>query len=342
MDDLSQKINNSTNDSLSSPQFTISDMMRAGVHFGHRLGARNPKVKHYLYGEVNKTHIIDVRKSYYALQKALDVIKDSASKGKRIVFVSTVERFEEQVKDVAAKSAQYYVRSWKGGMLTNWRTTVASIKTLHHYDRILASAIKDDESDTSQQKYTKKELVQIRKKRNRLHKSFGGIADMDGMPDLMVVLSVHAERLAITETLCIGTPVIGIVDTNSDPTLVQYPIPGNDDSLRVMKFYCNLFVESILEGTKQFVEKSGLKAEVVIDSKTNLIKTVKEAFLEKGKGKNDNRNNRNNDRNNDRKKTSKTIEHVVKKKVVRIASVNTEKETEKVSGETTKETKDIK
>ena len=268
---LEEKSNSSDkNLGATLPSFTIDDMAKAGVHFGHKTGARNPKARHYIYGEKHKTHLIDLRKSFYGLQKALEVIYDNAKKGKRIVFVSTIEKFEDEVKNVAKKSGQYYICKWKGGILTNWRTTVTSIKTLQKYQRILETAENEEEND--QHKYTKKELVSIRKKMERLQKSFGGISEMNGMPDLIIVLNIQNEKLAITETRCIGIPVIGIVDTNSDPTLVDYPIAGNDDSIRVIKFYCDLFTEAILNGTRDFLSKTGVKSQLVIDTETNTIK----------------------------------------------------------------------
>ncbi|MDA7845305.1 30S ribosomal protein S2 [Rickettsiales bacterium] len=241
------------------PDFTIADMAKAGIHFGHNISVRNPKAQHFIYGETNNTHIIDLRKAHFALKRALYVLYKFARQDKKILFVSTAQKFYDQVKEIADACGQYYVRSWKGGMLTNWKTIVASIKELRKYRKILENIENKKEGENST-RYTKKEITMMHKRKEKLEESFGGVIDMNGMPDLVVVFSLANEELAVNETRCIGTPVIGIADTDSDPTNIEYPIPGNDDSLRAMKFYCSLFSAAIIKGTQEWMQQSGIKA----------------------------------------------------------------------------------
>jgi small subunit ribosomal protein S2 len=269
VNDLSQNIESQQAPSPSIPSFSTEDLMKSGVYFGHRRGARNPKMTPNIYGSSNDIHIIDVRKTHFAMERALEALYNVAKDGKRILFVSTNPKFFNHVKEVAEKCGQYYVRRWRGGMLTNWRTIISSIKTLKKYNQRL-ERIENGSDDSS---YTKKEILQMKLKREKLERSFGGIVDMGRMPDIVVVFSIHSEKMAIAETRCIGTPVIGIADTNSDPTTVKYPIPGNDDSLRSIELYCKLFSDTIISGTKEWLKKEGLKQEFVIDEKTNTIIT---------------------------------------------------------------------
>jgi small subunit ribosomal protein S2 len=231
--------------------FDINDLLRAGVHYGHRVGARNPKMKHFIYSKSNGVHVIDLRKTMYYMNRALKMLFESAKHGKRILFVSTNAKFEQIIIDIANKCNQYYVCQWKGGMLTNWRTIVSSIKTLKKYNALLEKMNANEES----QRVTKKEMLKTQLQRDKLDRSFGGIVNMTGMPDLVVVFSVKDEKLAIAESHCVGIPVVGIVDTNATPLNVTHPIPGNDDSIKAVEFYSKLFVEAVEAGMKEWGAK---------------------------------------------------------------------------------------
>jgi small subunit ribosomal protein S2 len=253
--------------------FTVEDMLRSYVHFGHRVNARNPKMSHNIYKSENGIHIIDVRKSFVAMNKALVKVYDDAKSRKSILFVGTNPKIKEFVMEAAEKSGQHYVCQWCCGMMTNWRTIVASIKTLKKYNELLA---KEDKQEDESLKMTKKEMGVLQKKRNALHKKFGGITNMGGMPDLIIVMSARGDDMAIREAECVGVPVIAIVDTNASTDNIAYPIPGNDDSIKAIRFYCNLFVEAILGGIKADITKSGGK----IDKNDN-TKAVKDAMSSK-------------------------------------------------------------
>jgi len=179
--------------------------------------------------------------------RAVNKIYQISSNGKRVLFVSTSTKFGDLVSDTATRTNQHYIRKWLGGTLTNWRTIVSSIKTLRRHNELLSQIEQDAYLRST---ITKKEILSLQRRSQRLHNSFGGMTTITGIPDLVVVLSVKNEKLAISEANCIGIPVVGIVDTNADPYGVSYPIPGNDDSLRAMNYYCNLFADAALAGAK--------------------------------------------------------------------------------------------
>jgi len=232
---------------------SIGNLFTAGVHYGHRVGARNPKMKQNIYSQVSGTHVIDIRRSYVSITHALMKLYSDAKAKKRVMFVSTNPRFESLVKEVTEKTGQHYVHKWRGGMLTNWRPVVSSIKALKRYNDMIAKWESENDSEFG---LTKKEKLQIRRERDKLHNSFGGMINIGGIPDILVVFSVKNEKLAIAEANSVGIPVIGIVDTNADPDGVRYPIPGNDDSIRAASYYAGLFADAILLGMTDDAQKS--------------------------------------------------------------------------------------
>lgn len=236
--------NTSTQTASRVPSFSMKDMINNGLQFGHRTNAANPQMVFNVYKEVNGIHLIDLNKTSSALKRALYKLYDDAKSKKRILFVSTNLKFRDIVMNAAKSCGQYYVCKWRGGTLTNWRTIVASIRTLKRHNELLES-IKQDPTSTT---LTKKEILKITKQRNNLDLSFGGIINMAGMPDTIIVLSIHDEKIVIEEAQCVGIPVIGIADTNASIKNINYPIPGNDDSIRAMQYYCNLFVSAIMNG----------------------------------------------------------------------------------------------
>jgi small subunit ribosomal protein S2 len=236
--------------SNNAAKFTIRQLLEAGVHYGHRKNFWNPKMEKYIYGTRNGVHIVDLQKTAPMLREALNVLKDVASRNGRILFVGTKKSANELVAEQAARCGQYYVNHrWLGGMLTNWSTVSASIKTLAEYEKILA----DEHSGLN-----KKELLDIERKRLKLDNVLGGIRNMGGKPDVVFVIDRRQEDLAIQEARKLGIPVIAVVDTNSSPDDIDYVIPGNDDARKAIELYTSLAAEAILSGMQAGLASSGL------------------------------------------------------------------------------------
>jgi small subunit ribosomal protein S2 len=236
--------------SNNAAKFTIRQLLEAGVHYGHRKNFWNPKMEKYIYGTRNGVHIVDLQKTAPMLRAALDVLKDVASKNGRVLFVGTKKSANELVAEQASRCGQYYVNHrWLGGMLTNWSTVSASIKTLAEYEKILA----DEHSGLN-----KKELLDIERKRLKLDNVLGGIRNMGGKPDVVFVIDRRQEDLAIQEARKLGIPVIAVVDTNSSPDDIDYVIPGNDDARKAIELYTSLAAEAILSGMQAGLASSGL------------------------------------------------------------------------------------
>ncbi len=233
--------------SQSIVSFSVEDILQAYVHWGHRTNTRNPKMAHNILTAKNKIHIIDPRKTLVSLDKAVVKIYEDTKKEKNILFVGTNPKFQEYIIEAAEKSGQFYVCKWCCGMMTNWRTIVSSIRSLKKYNEVLEKISKNSEEET---KMTKKELGSLQKKRDALHKKFGGILKMGGMPDLIIAMSACHDDMAIREAQCVGVPVIAICDTNANTDNIAYPIPGNDDSIKSIKFYLDIFVKTIMAAMK--------------------------------------------------------------------------------------------
>lgn len=258
--------------------FTIQGLMDAGVHFGHRTMRWNAKMQPYIYGSRNNIHIIDLQKTAPLLNKALNVAKEVASKNGRILFVATKRQASEIVSEAAEKCGQYYVNyRWMGGTLTNWGTVSKSIKTLNMLEQRLA----DPEVTIS-----KKERLQNQRKIQKLNQALGGIRSMGGKPDLIFVIDTNREDIAILEARKLGIPVIAVVDTNCDPDGIDHIIPGNDDSVKSIRLFCNLMSEAIVAGlSKSLSSKASTnkdEAEKITEStsekaKKPALKTVKKA-----------------------------------------------------------------
>ena len=235
---------------MALPDFTMRQLLEAGVHFGHQTHRWNPKMRNYIYGSRNGIHIIDLSQTVPLLHQALIAVADAVSKGGRVRFVGTKRSAAEQVADSAKRSAQYYVNSrWLGGTLTNWKTISHSIKTLRHVDETLG---KENSG------LTKRELLEMTRTKEKLDKALGGIKDMGGTPDLLFVIDTNKEQIAIKEANRLGIPVIAVIDTNSDPAGVTYPIPGNDDAGRAVALYCDLISRACIEGISLAQSGSGV------------------------------------------------------------------------------------
>ena len=234
---------------MALPTFTMRQLLEAGVHFGHRTHRWNPKMAPYLFGARNKIHIIDLQQTVPLLYRALQEVRDIVAAGGRVLFVGTKRQASDPVAEAAKRCGQYYVNHrWLGGMLTNWKTISRSIKRLKAIDEQLASEIVG---------LTKKEMLRLTRERDKLDRSLGGIKEMGGLPDILFVIDTNKEEIAVKEAIKLGIPVAAVLDSNSDPEGITFPIPGNDDALRAISLYCNLFAGAVLDGIQKELEASG-------------------------------------------------------------------------------------
>ena len=236
---------------MALPDFTMRQLLEAGVHFGHQSHRWNPKMADYIFGTRNNIHIIDLAQTVPMLHRALQAVSDTVAKGGRILFVGTKRQAQDGVADAAKRSAQYYVNSrWLGGTLTNWKTISGSIKRLRHLDEVLNSG--------DANAYTKKERLTLQRERDKLDRSLGGIRDMGGLPDLIFVIDTNKEQLAIKEANRLNIPVAAILDTNCDPDGIAFPIPANDDAGRAIALYCDLIARAAIDGISRGQGASGV------------------------------------------------------------------------------------
>lgn len=232
---------------------SITALLEAGVHFGHRKNFWNPKMASYLYGVRNGIHIVDLQQTAVMLNQALTALRKIAAKNGRVLFVGTKRQASDITAEAAKRCGQYYVNHrWLGGMLTNWSTISASIKTLTEYENRLA-----DESIV----LTKKERISMVRQKEKLEKALGGIRNMGGRPDALFVIDVNNESLAVQEAKKLGITVIAVVDTNCDPDNVDYVIPGNDDARKAIALYAKCASDAILQGVQDSLSKSGIMVE---------------------------------------------------------------------------------
>ena len=249
------------------PIVQMKDLLEAGVHFGHHTRRWNPKMQEYIFGVRNGVHIIDLQQTTPMLGQALQEMRNIVAKGGRVLFVGTKNQAKDKVKESAKRCGQYYVNHrWLGGMMTNWKTISNSITRLREVDDILA---KGDNSGLK-----KKELLMMERERDKLELSLGGIKDMGGQPDAIFIIDVAKEDIAVKEANNLGIPVFGIIDTNVDPVGVDFPIPGNDDALRAITLYCDLFSEAILDGISAEMAQSGKDAGAAVDVNVTVPKAA--------------------------------------------------------------------
>ena len=234
---------------MALPDFSMRQLLEAGVHFGHQTHRWNPKMKPYIFGERSNVHIIDLAQTVPMLSRALQAVSDTVAKGGRVLFVGTKRQASEIIADSAKRTAQYYVNArWLGGMMTNWKTISNSIQRLRKLDEILAS-------DASG--FTKKERLNLEREREKLNRALGGIRDMGGVPDLMFIIDTNKESIAIEEAKRLGIPVVAVIDSNCDPDQIDYAIPGNDDASRAISLYCDLIARAALDGIARQQGSSG-------------------------------------------------------------------------------------
>ena len=245
------------------PEVNIKQLLEAGVHLGHKTLRWNPKMKNFIFGEKNSIHIIDLTQTVNFLKSALVEVHKCIASGGKILIVSTKKQASEQVSTLAKDTSQYFVNyRWLGGMLTNWNTIQNSIKRLKQLD---------DQLSKDNMGFTKKEIIKFGKERDKLQRSLGGISEMKKLPNLIFIIDTNIESLAVNEAKKLGIPIIAILDTNSNPEGIDYPIPGNDDARRSIDLYCNLLKETIINAKKSLPNDSVNKNEIV--SKQNEKKT---------------------------------------------------------------------
>lgn len=225
---------------MALPEFTMRQLLEAGVHFGHQTQRWNPRMGPFIYGSRNGIHIMDLTQTVPMLDQALQAVRDTVAKGGRVLFVGTKRQAAGPIAEAAEKSAQYYMNHrWLGGTLTNWKTVSQSINRLNQIDEAMESGAEG---------LTKKERLGMERDRAKLQASLGGIREMGGVPDLLFVIDVKKEALAIAEANKLGIPVVAVVDTNCSPDGVDYIIPGNDDAARAISLYCDLAARAALDG----------------------------------------------------------------------------------------------
>lgn len=269
---------------MALPEFTMRQLLEAGVHFGHHTRRWNPKMRKYIFGVRNGVHIIDLQQTVPMLEESLKALREIVAKGGRVLFVGTKRQAQEKIAESAKRCGQYYVNHrWLGGMMTNWKTISKSISRLREVTDILSSP----EAVATR---TKKEILMMTRERDKLELSLGGIKEMGGQPDAIFVIDVDREDIAVLEANKIGIPVFGVVDTNSSPDGIDYVIPGNDDALRAIDLYCDLVADTVLDGLQAELAGSGKDLGASEDVKVNVPAEKGEkakAAEEKAKGGDD-------------------------------------------------------
>jgi len=263
-----------TGKNMNIPEVNIKQLLEAGVHLGHKTLRWNPKMKKFIFGEKNSIHIIDLTQTVTYIKNALSEIYKCISGGGKILIVSTKKQASEQITNLANETNQYYVNyRWLGGMLTNWNTIQNSIKRLKMLEESLAK------EDTG---FTKKETLKRGKEKEKLQRSLGGIADMKKLPQMIFIIDTNIESLAVNEARKLKIPIAAILDTNSDPTDIHFPIPGNDDARRSINLYCELLKSTIINASKSIVIESDDKDKDKTKSKkidTQVVKKTEEKSI---------------------------------------------------------------
>jgi small subunit ribosomal protein S2 len=248
---------------MALPDFTMRQLLEAGAHFGHRTQRWNPKMSPFIYGSRNSIHIMDLTQTVPMLHQALVALRDVVSGGGRVLFVGTKRQASEPIAAAAKRCAQYYVNHrWLGGTLTNWQTISNSIKRLRGIEETLNSAAGSG--------LTKKELLGLLRERDKLERSLGGIKEMGGLPNILFVIDTNKEQIAVAEAKKLGIPVAAILDSNSDPDGIAYPVPGNDDAARAISFYCELVARAIIDG----LSESQLAAGIDVGEAPNVLQDL--------------------------------------------------------------------
>ncbi len=235
---------------MAIPSFTMRQLLEAGVHFGHHTRRWNPQMAPYIFGVRNNVHVIDLEQTVPMLHRALQSVRDVAASGGRVLFVGTKRQAQEAVAEAAKRCGQYYVdHRWLGGMLTNFKTISLSIKRLREMD---------DRINQPGSGLTKRELLELTRDRDKLERALGGIKEMGGLPDLLFIIDTNKEAIAVQEANKLKIPVVAILDSNSSPDGIAYPVPGNDDAMRAIHLYCELVSGAVLDGLQAEMASSGI------------------------------------------------------------------------------------
>jgi len=254
---------------MALPDFSMRQLLEAGVHFGHQTHRWNPKMGKYIFGARNNIHIIDLAETVPLLHQALVTIRDIVANRGRVLFVGTKRQASEPIALAAKSCAQYYINHrWLGGTLTNWTTISKSIARLCHLDEVL---------EGESQGMTKKELLKLTRERDRLERALGGIKDMGGIPDIIFVIDTNKESIAIQEARKLGIPIVAIIDTNCDPDPITYPIPGNDDAGRAVNLYCDLIARAVIDGISASATSDGVDLGEAVEVVEAALEPVAEA-----------------------------------------------------------------
>ena len=270
---MAAEIQTGKGNEMALPEFTLRQLLEAGVHFGHQTQRWNPRMEEFIYGERNGIHIMDLTQTVPMLDAALNVARETVARGGRILFVGTKRQASTAIAEAAEKCAQYYMNHrWLGGTLTNWQTVSQSINRLKALDEKMA---------VGSEGLTKKERLGMEREQSKLQASLGGITQMGGVPDLLFVIDVKKEALAVAEANKLGIPVIAVVDTNCSPSGVDYIIPGNDDAARAISLYCDLIARSALDGMTEQMGAAGVDLgemeDAPIEAELNTDNVVEEA-----------------------------------------------------------------
>lgn len=234
---------------MALPDYTMRQLLEAGVHFGHTTRRWNPKMAPFIFGKRNNVHILDLEQTVPMLHQAIVFVRDIVAGGGRVLFVGTKRQASEKIAESAKRCGQYYVNHrWLGGMLTNWKTISQSIRRLRQVEQQL---------EQHESGLTKKELLNLTRERDKLEQALGGIKEMGGLPDVLFVIDTNKEHIAVKEAKVLGIPVVAVVDSNSDPDAAIYPIPGNDDAIRAISLYCDLISDAVLDGIQAELTASG-------------------------------------------------------------------------------------
>ncbi len=236
---------------MALPDFSMRQLVEAGCHFGHNTRRWNPKMQPFLYGVRDGVHIIDLQQTVPLLQRAMEKVREVTAGGGRVLFVGTKRQAQEIVAESAQRCGQYYVNHrWLGGMLTNWKTINHSIRRLRELEEMLGTGQVSG--------LTKREQLSLSREMEKLDRALGGIKDMGGLPDVLFIIDTGKESLAVNEAKKLGIPVVAVLDSNSDPQHIDYPIPGNDDAIRAIKLYCDLISGAVLTGIQAEMTAAGV------------------------------------------------------------------------------------
>ena len=249
---------------MALPEFSMRSLLEAGAHFGHQTHRWNPKMDRYIFGARSNIHIIDLSQTMPLMHQALVAVRDVAAKGGRVLFVGTKRQASDPVAEAAKRCAQYYMNNrWLGGTLTNWKTVSGSIARLRELDSLLESGGEGR---------VKRELLSLQRERDKLDASLGGIKDMGGIPDIMFVIDTNKEAIAIQEARKLNIPIVAILDTNSDPDGITYPVPGNDDAARAIQTYCDLVADAVLDGLAAGQSASGVDLGAAVNPEEPMLR----------------------------------------------------------------------